>query len=127
MPKNPCGIRVEKKGAGKKGQVELILFIRGNQVGASQKQTRLLACLHKNHGHIVTYEQLIQILGHKYVGRPQVHLLRQYVLCVSKILAAHKALGMIASVPRIGYALCEHPIGITGTKPLAHEAHTHGL
>lgn len=93
MPKNPCGIRIERKRATKKGQPELVLFIRGHQVGASQKQTALLACLPKNHGHIVSYEQLIQVLGHKFFGRPQLHILRQYVLWVSKILAAHKALG----------------------------------
>jgi DNA-binding winged helix-turn-helix (wHTH) protein len=85
MPKNPRGIRIERKRAAKEGQAELILFIRGHQVGASQKQTRLLACLHKNHGHIVSYEELIQVLGHKSVGRPQLHILRQYVLSDSKI------------------------------------------
>jgi DNA-binding winged helix-turn-helix (wHTH) protein len=93
MPKNPCGIRIERKRATKKGQPELVLFIRGHQVGASQKQTALLACLPKNHGHIVSYEQLIQVLGHKFFGRPQLHILRQYVLWVSKILAVRKALG----------------------------------
>jgi DNA-binding winged helix-turn-helix (wHTH) protein len=111
MPKNPCDVRIARKRVTKKGQPELVLFIRGHQVAASQKQTALLACLHKNHGHIVPYEQLIQVLGHKYIGRPQLHILRQYVLSVSKILVAHKSLGMIASVPRIGYALREHAIG----------------
>jgi hypothetical protein len=88
---DPCGIRIERRTAAQKGQAELILFIRGHKVGASQKQTRLLACLHENHGRIVSYERLIQVLGHKTVGRPQVHILQQYVFCISKILAAHKA------------------------------------
>jgi hypothetical protein len=85
-----CCIRVES--AKENGQLKLVLFIKGRQVEASQKHAALLACLHKNQGHIVSYKQLGHILGHKSAQTPQLHILRQYVSWISKTLAAHKAL-----------------------------------
>jgi len=77
-------------------------------VEVSQKLAALLACLHENQGRVVSYKQLNLILGHKSVRPQQLHILRQYVLWISKILAAHKALCMITVAPRIGYVLCGH-------------------
>ena len=79
------------------------MLIKGRQVEATQKNAALLACLHENQGRIVSYKQLNLILGHKSVRPQQMH-----VLWISKTLAAHKALCMIAVAPRIGYVLCGH-------------------
>ena len=111
MPKTRkyrCCIRIVRQSAKQHGQAKLVLFIKGRQVEASQKHTALLACLHKNQGHIVSYKQLGLILGHKSARTPELHILRQYVLWISKTLAAHKALCMLAVAPRIGYVLCGH-------------------
>jgi hypothetical protein len=62
----------------------------------------LLDCLHKNRGHVVSYMQLGLILGHKSFRKPQRHVLRQYVSWISKTLAAHKALCILAVAPDIG-------------------------
>jgi hypothetical protein len=54
-----CCIRIES--AKENGELKLVLFIKGRRVEASQKHTALLACLHKNQGHVVSYKQLEQI------------------------------------------------------------------
>jgi DNA-binding response OmpR family regulator len=103
-----CCIRIVRQSAKQNGQAKLLLFIKGRRVEASQKHAALLACLHKNQGHIVVYKQLGLILGHKSARTTQLHILRQYVLWISKTLAAHKALCMLAVAPRVGYVLCGH-------------------
>ena len=111
MPKTrkyPCCIRIERESAKKKRQAKLILFIKGQRVDASQTQTALLACLHKNQGHIVPYKQLGGLIGHKSTRPEQRHILRQYASWITKTLAAHKALCMLAVAPRVGYVLCGH-------------------
>jgi DNA-binding response OmpR family regulator len=75
---------------------------------ATQKHTALLAYLHKNQGRLVSYRQLVLILGHKSARKPQQHLPRQYMLWISKTLAAHKALCTLAVAYRVGYVLCGH-------------------
>jgi DNA-binding response OmpR family regulator len=105
--KYPCCIRILHESTKNRPKVQLVLLIKGRQVGATQKQAALLACLHENQGRIVCYKQLNLILGHK-SGPQQLHILRQYVLWISKTLAAHKALCMIAVAPRVGYVLCGH-------------------
>jgi DNA-binding response OmpR family regulator len=102
-----CCIRIES--AKENGQVKLLLFIKGRQLEApTEKHTALLDCLHRNRGHLVTYQQLGLILGHKTFRNPQLHILRQYVSWIGKTLAAHKALCILAVAPGIGYVLCEH-------------------
>ena len=101
-----CCIRIES--AKENGQLKLVLFIKGRRVEASQKHTALLACLHKNQGHVVSYKHLGLILGHKAAQAQQIHILRQYVLWISKTLAAHRALCILAVAPGIGYVLCGH-------------------
>jgi hypothetical protein len=103
-----CCIRIVQQKGKQNGRAKLILFIKGRQVEASQKHTALLACLHNNQGHIVSYKQLGLILGHKSARTPQLHISRQYVSWISKTLAAHNAKCMLAVAPRIGYVLCEH-------------------
>jgi hypothetical protein len=104
--KYPCCIRI--KSAKENGELKLVLFIKGRRVEASQKHTALLACLHKNQGHVVSYKQLGLILGHKFAREQQLHILRQYVSWISKTLAARRALCILAVAPRIGYVLCGH-------------------
>jgi len=58
-----CCIRIES--AKENGQLKLILSLKGHRVEASQKHNALLACLHKNQGHVVSYKQPGLILGHK--------------------------------------------------------------
>ena len=87
---------------------KLVLFIKGREVEASQKQVAVLACLHENQGYVVSYKQLGRIFAHKSARAQQLHILRQYVSWVGKTLAAHKALCMLAVAPRIGYVLCGH-------------------
>jgi len=106
--KYPCCIRIARESAKGNGQAKLVLFIKGRQVNASQKQTALLACLHKNQGHLVSYQQLGKILGRKLARTPQRHVLRQYASWIGKTLAAHKALCTLAVAPRVGYVLCGH-------------------
>jgi DNA-binding response OmpR family regulator len=74
----------------------------------TEKHTALLDCLHRNRGHLVTYQQLGLILGHQKFRNPQLHILRQYVSWIGKTLAAHKALCILAVAPGIGYVLCQH-------------------
>ena len=105
--KYPCCIRILHEWTDNRPKVQLVLLIKGRQVEATQKHMALLACLHENQGRVVSYKQLNQILGHK-SGPQQLHILRQYVLWISKTLAAHKALCMIAVAPRVGYVLCGH-------------------
>jgi DNA-binding response OmpR family regulator len=106
--KYPCCIRIERGIAKENGQAKLALFIKGQQVDASQTQTALLACLHENQGHIVSYKQLARLLGHRSTRPEQLHILRQYASWITKTLAAHKALCMLAVAPRVGYVLCGH-------------------
>jgi DNA-binding response OmpR family regulator len=103
-----CCIRIVRESAKENGQAKLVLFIKGRQVEATQKHAALLACLHKNQGHVVSYKQLGLILGHKSTRTQQLHILRQYVLWISKTLAARRALCMLAVAPRVGYVLCGH-------------------
>jgi len=79
-----CCIRIVRDRAKENGQAKLVLFIKRHQVEASQKHTALLACLHKNQGHIVSYKQLGLILGHKSARTPELHILRQYVLWINR-------------------------------------------
>ena len=110
MPKTRkyrCCIRIES--AKENGQVKLLLFIKGRQVEApTEKHTASLDCLHRNRGHLVTYQQLGLILGHKIFRKLQRHILRQYLSWIGKTLAAHKALCILAVAPGIGYVLCQH-------------------
>ncbi len=111
MPKRKysCCIRIVREKDKENDQAKLVLFIKGRQVDApTQKHTALLACLHENQGHIVSYMQLGLILGHKSFRKPQRHVLRQYVSWIGKTLAAHRALCMLAVAPDIGYVLCGH-------------------
>ena len=111
MPKTRkyrCCIRIERESARKNGQANLVLFIKGRQVDASQTQMAMLAYLHKNQGYIVSYEQLGQILGHKFARPQQRHILRQYASWIGKTLSAHRALCILAVAPRVGYVLCGH-------------------
>jgi len=103
-----CCIRIERESARQNGQAKLVLFIKGRQVEATQTQTAMLACLHKNQGHVVSYKQLVLILGHNSIRPPQLHILRQHASWIGKTLAAHKALCILAVAPRIGYVLCGH-------------------
>jgi hypothetical protein len=106
--KYPCCIRIERESTKQNGQAKLILFIKGHQVEATQTQTTLLACLHQNKGHVVSYKQLVRVLGQKSTAPEQLHILRQYASWITKTLAAHKALCILAVAPRVGYVLCEH-------------------
>ena len=63
--KYPCCIRILRERVKNKGQVPLVLLIKGRQVEASQKLVALLACLHENQGRVVSYKQLNLILGHR--------------------------------------------------------------
>ena len=105
--KYDCCIRIVREATKGNGQVKLLIFIKGRQVEASRKHAALLDCLHKNQGHVVPYKQLGLILGHR-SRTPQLHILRQYILWISKTLAAHNALCMLAVAPRVGYVLCGH-------------------
>jgi len=105
----PCCIRIVREKDKETGQAKLVLFIKGRRVEApTEKHTALLDYLHKNRGHLVTYQQLGLILGHKTFRMPQRHVLRQYVSWIGKTLAAHKALCILAVAPDIGYVLCAH-------------------
>ncbi len=107
--KYSCCIRIVREKDKENDQTKLVLFIKGRQVDTpTQKHTALLACLHENQGHIVSYMQLGLILGHKSFRKPQRHVLRQYVSWIGKTLAAHRALCMLAVAPDIGYVLCGH-------------------
>ena len=106
--KYPCCIRIVQEKTENRRKVQLVLLIKGRQVEATQKHVALLACLHENQGRVVSYKQLNLVLGHKSVRPQQLHILRQYILWISKTLAAHKALCMMAVAPRIGYVLCGH-------------------
>jgi hypothetical protein len=83
------------------------LFINGNAVKAMRAQVALLACLYDELGCVVPYERLCRIIGHQSSHERQLHILRQQMLIVRRLLTKHKARCSIAVAAGVGYALCE--------------------
>jgi hypothetical protein len=106
--KYPCCIRILRERTKNRGQVPLVLLVKGRQVEASQKHMALLACLHENQGHIVSYKQLGLILGTNLLKRRSNCISCGSMYCGSVKRWPHKALCMLAVAPRVGYVLCGH-------------------
>jgi DNA-binding response OmpR family regulator len=102
--KYPCCIEIVRQ----RRDSNLVLFIKGHYVRASQRQMALLACLHEDQGRVVPYKRLHLILGHKSTKKMQLHLLQQYMHWIKKTLTAHHALCMLGVVRDVGYVLCGH-------------------
>jgi len=95
-----CGIKVVKEAN------KLAVFIRERRVKASPAQAALLASLHENPGHVVSYERLGQALGFKSIRMQERNVMRQHIAWIKKTLAAHRAPCLITVAPEVGYALC---------------------
>jgi len=104
--KHHCCIKITRESA--KGRDKLVLFIKGRKVKTFPSQVALLACLHENQGHIVSYQRLGAILGYESTQDRHRRTLRQHMLWIKKTLAAHKALCMLAVAWDTGYVLCGH-------------------
>ena len=71
-----------------------------------KKAAALLAVLETHQGRVVSYRRLCRLLGLKSTSYAELHLLRQHMAVVKKMLAARKARRVIAVVTNVGYALC---------------------
>jgi DNA-binding XRE family transcriptional regulator len=86
----------------------LSLFVNGQRSDrGGQGQLALLASLLDNLGRVVPYKRLFTVIGRKSDNAYNRHLLRQYMLVLREMLLANKAPFVIATVQKIGYALCE--------------------
>jgi DNA-binding response OmpR family regulator len=83
------------------------LQINGKAVRASPTQVALLACLCSEVGRVVPYERLCRVIGHEASHNRQMHILRQQMLAVRRMLTTHKARCLLAVSAGVGYALCE--------------------
>ena len=82
------------------------ISINGRRVKMSDTPAALLACLRNCRGRVVPYKRLVQILGYR-SGRPaQLHVLRQYMVEVKRVLAASGSPYVLAVAKGVGYALC---------------------
>jgi len=94
------GIKIVKDGD------KLAVFVKERRANLTPAQAALLACLHENSGHVISYERLGQALGFKSTRKQERNIIKQHMVGIRKTLAAHKAPCLIAIVPDIGYALC---------------------
>jgi DNA-binding response OmpR family regulator len=67
----------------------------------------LLACLYDELGRVVPYERLCRVIGHQSSGERQMHILRQQMMFVRRLLTKHETRYFLAVVAGVGYALCE--------------------
>jgi hypothetical protein len=88
-----------------RGRKELLLLVDGKSVKAPTAQIALLACLYNELGSVVPYKRLCLAIGHR--SSRKVHLLREYMRLLRRILAAHKLGYVLAVSQNVGYALCE--------------------
>ena len=84
-----------------------LLFINGNSVKAARAEVALVACLYNELGRVVPYGRLCRAIGHQSSEDRQLHILRQYMQLIRRMLATHKARCYLAVSPNVGYALCE--------------------
>jgi len=106
VPKRGPNIVIVPSAAGLRDG-KLLLFINGNSVKAPRAQVALVACLYSELGCVVPYERLCRVIGHQSSRDRQMHILRQHMLLVRRMLATHKARCFLAVAPDVGYALCE--------------------
>jgi DNA-binding response OmpR family regulator len=83
------------------------LRINGKPVKAGPTSVAVLACLHSELGRVVPYERLCRIIGHQSSQERQLHILRQQMLLLRRLLTKHKAPCFLAVAAGVGYALCE--------------------
>jgi hypothetical protein len=67
--------------------------------------------LWSNIGRVIPNKRLCSVIGHNGTGARQLHLLRQYVRWVRGTFATHRVPYVMATSPRLGYALCEVATG----------------
>lgn len=84
-----------------------LLRLNGRSVRAPRAHVALLACLFNDLGHVVPYERLCAAIGHHTVQDTQLHILRQHMGLIRRMLNAHKVHYVVAVAHGIGYALCE--------------------
>jgi DNA-binding response OmpR family regulator len=106
VPKRETNIVIVRSAAGLKDGKPL-LFINGNSVKATRAEVALVACLYKELGRVVPYERLCRVIGHQSSQYRQLHILRQYMQLIRRMLATHKARCFIAVSAGVGYAPCE--------------------
>jgi hypothetical protein len=87
------------------GRKKLLLLVDGRSVEAPTAQIALLACLYNELGSVVPYRRLCSAIGHR--SSRKMHLLREHMRLVRRILAAHKLPYVLAVSQNVGYALCE--------------------
>jgi DNA-binding response OmpR family regulator len=100
------GPNIEIRSAGQEDRKPR-LFIDGKSVEAPRAQVALLACLHSELGRVVPYERLCRVIGHQSSQEKQMHILRQYMLSVRRLLTKHKVRCSLSVAAGVGYALCE--------------------
>ena len=106
VPKKETNIVIVRSAAGLKDGKPL-LFINGNSVKATGAEVALVACLYMELGRVVPYERLCRVIGHQSSQYRQLHILRQYMQLIRRMLATHKARYFIAVTAGVGYAMCE--------------------
>ena len=106
VPKRETNIVIVRSAAGLKDGKPL-LFINGNSVKAARAELALVACLYMELGRVVPYERLCQVIGHRSSQDRPMHILRQEMFLVRRMLATHKARYIIAVTRTHDYAMCE--------------------
>jgi hypothetical protein len=94
-----------------KARAAALKQMAGPRTRSKRQEEALLACLESCHGSVAPYQRLCRILGYKSAGPRQLHLLRQYMSQMRRILAARRAPYVLAVAKGVGYALC--PIAAT--------------
>jgi len=89
------------------GRNKLVLVVNGRSVKAPQAQIALLACLYHELGRVVPYKRLCLAIGHQSSQETQLHIIRQHMQLIRRILAAYKLSFVLAVSRNVGYALCE--------------------
>jgi DNA-binding response OmpR family regulator len=106
VPKQEPNIVIARSAVGVKDR-NPILFINGKFVKAPRAEIALVACLFSELGRVVPYEQLCRAIGHGSSRKRQMHILRQHMMFVRRLLTTHKAGCFLAVTAGVGYALCE--------------------
>ena len=86
---------------------QILLFINDRFVKTPPKQLVLLRYLYERIGRVVPYDMLAQLLGYQSASEKSMHLLRQHVVIVRKLLAKYNAPCALVVSQEIGYGLCE--------------------
>src|SRR5690242_4378745 len=74
----------------------LVLILKGRRIVEGQANLAVLAALHEQEGFVVSYSSLCKVIGHRTARGKQLHILRQYIGSLKRLLVTHKLSFVIA-------------------------------